>query len=582
MKEDIIENENEHPLVSDFRVSPESIEYLKEQGITRLFPIQALTFDHVFDGEDLIGRARTGTGKTLSFALPITEKLKQDGSQSSFGRTPKVLVLAPTRELAKQVADVFSYLKALTVTCIYGGAPLLPQEQALRRGVDVVVGTPGRVIHMLENGFLKLDKIQFAVLDEADEMLNMGFAEDTEKILKAIPSTQPHQTLLFSATIPSWVKQMAEKYMKPEYATVDLVSEETLKTSENIRHYALCCHYSVRAATLADVIKIYGQNGRAIVFANTKTEANEIAISSSISADCQVLHGDIPQKQREITLAGFREKKFHVLVATDVAARGLDIPEVDLIVQCEPPGDVETYIHRSGRTGRAGRQGSCITFYTPSKAYALKFIETKAGLSFVRIGTPQQEDILRIASQNALARLKEIPDEMIPHFHEHAESIIKELGKGKVRKSVGVKVLAKALALITGYTQPLKKRSLLCSLEEFTTILVRAPRPIQSPRYLLSILSDFIEVSQVKMIRLCANGSVVADVPSDLVSKITEGLAPRSGFVVEVPLTLPELAEEPTHRSDNRGGGGKFRSGREGRFGGGDNGRFQRFGNGRD
>jgi ATP-dependent RNA helicase DDX21 len=414
---------------------------------------------------------------------------------------------------------------------------------------------------MMENGYLVLDNIKFAVLDEADEMLNMGFADDTEKILKAI--TSPHQTLLWSATIPDWVKQMAQKYMHPEFVTIDLVSEETLQTSKDVVHYALCCHFSVRAETLADVIKVYGQNGRAIVFANTKSEASELGLSSSISNDCQVLHGDINQNQREITLAGFRENKFHVLVATDVAARGLDIPDVDLVVQCEPPGDVETYIHRSGRTGRAGKKGSCITFFTPAQTYLLKLIEKRAGISFIRIGTPQYEDLIRVASAHVLERINKVSEEMIPHFLPSASALLqneKEFTKESVAKT-----LARAFALISGYTQPFAGRSLLCSLADFTTIRVKGPRPIFSPRFVLNFLSDICDASQVKTIRLCLDGSAVADVPSKVATQLIEVMKgrTRSTYSVDIPSSLPELQEEPEKDRRNFRGRNDRRNGQQ-------------------
>lgn len=196
---------------SQFRLSPGSLKILTERGFKYLFPIQAQTFDHIYDGKDLIGRARTGSGKTLSFVLPVVEKLymEQKGQlRATFGRSPKVLCLSPTRELARQTAQELDVVApSLKTVCIYGGAPYMPQENALRRGVDVVIGTPGRVIDMLERKCLKLGTVKYVILDEADEMLNIGFADAVDTILAAAPKPEERQTLLFSATIPPWVSR---------------------------------------------------------------------------------------------------------------------------------------------------------------------------------------------------------------------------------------------------------------------------------------------------------------------------------------------------------------------------------------
>jgi ATP-dependent RNA helicase DDX21 len=286
--------------------------------------------------------------------LPVVEKIYVDlkgQSRTTYGRPPKVVCLSPTRELARQIAKEFDLVApTLKAVCIYGGSPYLPQENALKRGVDIVIGTPGRVIDMLDRNCLKLADVKYVILDEADEMLNIGFADAVDKILASAPKPEERQTLLFSATIPPWVQGIANKHMRPgNLVTVDLVGNSKVKAALTVRHMAICCPPPVRMATLADVVKVYGGSGRTIVFANTKAEVNELALKSSLHAVCQVLHGDIAQTQREVTLQGFREGRFTCLVATDVAARGLDIPDVDLVIQTQPPKDKETYIHRSGR-----------------------------------------------------------------------------------------------------------------------------------------------------------------------------------------------------------------------------------------
>ncbi|MBN3281644.1 DDX21 helicase, partial [Polyodon spathula] len=368
---------------SNFRISKETISLLKGRGVTYLFDIQSQTFNSVYDGKDVVAQARTGTGKTFSFAIPLIEKLQSVPVERKKGRSPKVLVLTPTRELAIQVSRDFKDItRKLSVACFYGGTAYNGQFDSIRNGIDVLVGTPGRIKDHLQNNRLDLSKVKHVVLDEVDQMLDMGFAEQVEEILGASykkDSEDNPQTLLFSATCPHWVYDVAKRYMRPKYEQVDLIGKKTQKAATTVEHLAVSCHWSQRAAVIGDVVRVYsGSHGRTIVFCETKKEANELAMNASIKQDTQCLHGDIPQKQREVTLKGFRNGSFEVLVATNVAARGLDIPEVDLVVQCAPPKDVESYIHRSGRTGRAGRPGVCICFFQRKEEGQLRFVEQRA------------------------------------------------------------------------------------------------------------------------------------------------------------------------------------------------------------
>lgn len=322
---------------SNFPISEETIKLLKGRGVTYLFPIQVKTFGPVYEGKDLIAQARTGTGKTFSFAIPLIERLQRNQETIKKSRSPKVLVLAPTRELANQVAKDFKDLtRKLSVACFYGGTSYQSQISHIRNGIDILVGTPGRIKDHLQSGRLDLSKLRHVVLDEVDQMLDLGFAEQVEDIIHKSYKTDSEdnpQTLLFSATCPQWVYKVAKKYMKSRYEQVDLVGKMTQKAATTVEN-------------------------------------------------AQCLHGDIAQSQREITLKGFREGSFKVLVATNVAARGLDIPEVDLVIQSSPPQDVESYIHRSGRTGRAGRTGICICFYQPRERGQLRYVEQKAVSGF--------------------------------------------------------------------------------------------------------------------------------------------------------------------------------------------------------
>eukprot|EP01080_Neovahlkampfia_damariscottae_P009467 gene9467-1673_t len=568
-------NHLEGPPLSDFRISTQSIEILKEKGVEYLFPIQEKTFDHIYDGKDLVGRARTGTGKTLAFALPIIEKLQALVKDSKLilksRRAPKVLVMAPTRELALQIFRDFENVGVLIKsTCIYGGVPYYTQKDDLLKGVDIVVGTPGRVLDMLQNNLLKLDNIDYLILDEADEMLKIGFKEAVEEIFSKIPEGKDKQTLLFSATIPPWVQDVARKHLKKDHLTIDLVKNESVKTPKLIRHLVIQCDSNTRRATLADVVRLYGGRGKSIVFTNTKAEANELAISSSISSQCQVLHGDIAQNQREITLKQFAEGKFNCLVATNVAARGLDIPQCNLIVQCQPPGSYEDYVHRSGRTARAGKKGAVITFFTFKESYQIANLEKRVGVSFQRIGTPQPQQMIKAAAENAVEDLDEIADEMIPFFEEEAKKLIEEKGAEKA--------VSLALAKICGYTQPFVSKSLLSSKEGYSTLFVKSKgTTFKYPKFVLDCLSGYItqqEAAKILEIKLFSQGALV-DVPSSCVKKVVgEGKLNKfhsSKFEIEI---CEELPEEIQNENITSGRGGGYGGNRNGGYGGNRNGGY--------
>ncbi|XP_038265973.1 nucleolar RNA helicase 2-like isoform X3 [Dermochelys coriacea] len=464
---------------SNFCISKDTIELLRARGVTYLFPVQVKTFKHIYDGKDVVAQARTGTGKTFSFAIPLIEKLQGEMQERKRGRTPKVCVLTPTRELANQVAKDFKDItKTLSVACFYGGTAYNGQIDLIRSGIDILVGTPGRIKDHLQNGKLDLSKLKHVVLDEVDQMLDMGFAEQVEDILQVAykkDSEDNPQTLLFSATCPHWVYDVAKKYMKSRYEQVDLIGKRTQKAAVTVEHLAIECHWSQRAAVIGDVIQVYsGSHGRTIVFCETKKEANELALNASIKQDCQSLHGDIPQKQREITLKGFRNGVFKVLVATNVAARGLDIPEVDLVVQSSPPKDVESYIHRSGRTGRAGRTGMCICFYQRKEESQLRYVEQKAGITFKRVGVPTATDIIKASSKDAIRCLDSVPQTAIDYFKESAQWLIEEKG--------AVEAMAAALAHISGATS-IEQRSLLNSDVGFVTMTLQCSEEINNISY---------------------------------------------------------------------------------------------------
>ncbi|XP_074567438.1 DEAD-box ATP-dependent RNA helicase 7 [Curcuma longa] len=556
--------------LSNFRISKTLVETLNSRGIKALFPIQAMTFDLILDGFDLVGRARTGQGKTLAFVLPILESLINGRIKASrktgYGRPPSVLVLLPTRELAIQVHsdfEVYGGAVGLSSCCVYGGAPFRAQELSIKRGVDIVVGTPGRVKDHLERGTLDLRALNFRVLDEADEMLRMGFVEDVELILGKVEDASKVQTLLFSATLPDWVKEISARFLKEDKKTADLVCNEKLKASASVRHLALPCLKSTRQQILPDIIRLYSRGGRTIIFTETKESASELA---GLLPGSRALHGDVMQQQREVILTGFRSGKFLVLVATNVAARGLDINDVQLIIQCEPPRDVEAYIHRSGRTGRAGNTGVAILLYEPKYKFSVSRIERESGVKFEYISAPQPADIAESVGSEAANAISSVSDSVIPVFRSQAEELLSSSGLP------AVDLLAKALAKAAGFLD-IKKRSLLSSLENYVTLHLQTGNTIYSPSFVFSVLGRYLpeeKVQNLESISITADScGVVFDVPADDVDEFLEVQDKAGTFTIEVLETLPPL-QDRYHKGPNSGrgrfsrGGGGFHGGRRG------------------
>ncbi|KAI4295068.1 hypothetical protein MLD38_040663 [Melastoma candidum] len=369
--------------IAKLGIEEEIVSALAKKGITKLFPIQKAVLDPAMQGRDMIGRARTGTGKTLAFGIPIMDKIIKFNAKHGKGRNPLALVLAPTRELARQVEKEF-YESApnLDTICVYGGTPIQRQMRQLDYGVDVVVGTPGRVIDLIKRGALNLSEVQFAVLDESDQMLAVGFEEDVETILKNLP--QNRQSMMFSATMPAWIKGLTRKYLK-DPLTIDLVGDSDQKLADGISLYSIASDLYAKASIVGPLITEHAKGGKCIVFTQTKRDADRLAFAMGKSYRCEALHGDISQAQRERTLSGFREGHFSILVATDVAARGLDIPNVDLVIHYELPNSSEIFVHRSGRTGRAGKKGSAVLIYTQDQHRDVRIIERDVGCKFTEL-----------------------------------------------------------------------------------------------------------------------------------------------------------------------------------------------------
>ncbi|XP_062009209.1 DEAD-box ATP-dependent RNA helicase 53, mitochondrial-like [Rosa rugosa] len=369
--------------ISRLGIDKEIVSALAKKGITKLFPIQRAVLEPAMQGRDMIGRARTGTGKTLAFGIPILDKIIRFNAKHGRGRNPLALVMAPTRELAKQVDKEFhEAAPSLDTICVYGGTPIGNQIRQLDHGTDVAVGTPGRIIDLINRGALNLSEVQFIVLDEADEMLKVGFQEAVETILKSLPKKR--QTLMFSATMPPFIRSLTQKYLNNP-AVIDLVGDNDQKLADGISLYSIAAESYGKASILGPLITEHAKGGKCIIFTQRKRDADNLAYALSRSHKCEALHGDISQQQRERALSGFRDGRFDVLVATDVAARGLDVPNVDLVIHYELPNNSEIFVHRSGRTGRAGKKGSAILIYSQNQARNVQMIQRDVGCRFTEL-----------------------------------------------------------------------------------------------------------------------------------------------------------------------------------------------------
>ncbi|NEX59461.1 DEAD/DEAH box helicase [Noviherbaspirillum galbum] len=353
---------------NDLRLNPSLLRVLQELGYESPSPIQAATIPILLEGRDVIGQAQTGTGKTAAFALPILSRIDIKAG------APQALVLAPTRELAIQVAEAFqryaTHLPGFHVLPIYGGQSYGPQLSALRRGVHVVVGTPGRVIDHLEKNSLDLSQLKTLVLDEADEMLRMGFIDDVETILQQTPSSR--QTALFSATMPPAIRRIAQTYLdKPAEVTI----AARTGTAENIRQRYWLVSGMHKLDALTRILEAEPFDGM-IIFARTKLGTEELATKLQARGfAAAAINGDMAQQQRERTIQLLKDGRIDILVATDVAARGLDVERISHVINYDVPYDPESYTHRIGRTGRAGRSGEAILFIAPRERNLLKAIE---------------------------------------------------------------------------------------------------------------------------------------------------------------------------------------------------------------
>lgn len=385
----------------DLGLSKETLKVLNKKGFETPTPIQEKTISFMFsETKDIIGQAQTGTGKTAAFGLPIIENMTHNY------KAIQVIVLTPTRELAIQVAEEINSLKGnkkLSIVPIYGGQSISLQLRQLKKGVDIVVGTPGRVMDHMRRRTLKLDQISHLILDEADEMLNMGFLEDVKEIMKG--TSEQKRTLLFSATMPKEILRIAKHYMG-DYEILKVTKEQlTVAQTDQI-------YFEVAAAdkfeALCRIIDIE-EDFYGLVFCRTKVDVDTLSNRlCERGYDADALHGDISQSMREKILKRFKKRLINILVATDVAARGIDVNDLTHVINYALPQDPESYVHRIGRTGRAGKEGTAVTFITPSEYRKLQFIKRAAKTDIRKAKLPKIQDVIKTKKARIKTNLDEI------------------------------------------------------------------------------------------------------------------------------------------------------------------------------
>ncbi|RAX47133.1 ATP-dependent RNA helicase [Arthrobacter sp. AQ5-06] len=447
------EAEEEGVKFADLGIDPRVLAALQDVGYEKPSPIQAATIPLLLEGRDVVGLAQTGTGKTAAFAVPALSRLAELHDLNGPSRKTQALVLAPTRELALQVAEAFtSYAKHIddfTVLPVYGGSAYGPQLAGLRRGAQVVVGTPGRVIDHISKGSLDLSELQYLVLDEADEMLRMGFAEDVEQIFQQTPSDR--QVALFSATMPSQIRRMSKQYLNNP-AEISVKSKTT--TGANTRQRYLQVMGPHKLDALTRILEVEEFDG-VIAFVRTKMATEDLADKLKARGfQAAAINGDIPQQQRERTVEALKEGRIDILVATDVAARGLDVERISHVVNYDIPHDTESYVHRIGRTGRAGRSGDAILFMTPREKYLLRSIEKATRQPVEQMHLPTAETVNTLRLGKFAERITEtLESEDVAAFRDLISSYEEE-------HNVPASEIAAALAVMAQGGQPLLVKEL--------------------------------------------------------------------------------------------------------------------------
>jgi ATP-dependent RNA helicase DeaD len=507
----------ETPNFSELGLPPNLCQTLSDLGYEQPSQIQAQAIAPLLQGRDVLGLAQTGTGKTAAFALPIISKINLSNKQ------PQALVLTPTRELAIQVSEAFqSYAKGLKgfhVLPIYGGQDMGTQLRQLKRGVQVVVGTPGRVMDHMRRRSLDVSGIQTLVLDEADEMLRMGFIDDVEWVLQQIPGD--HQLALFSATMPQAIARITGDYLKDP---VEIRVESKTRTVERIDQTYTVVQNNRKLDALTRILEADGLEA-AIVFVRTKNATMELAQKLEARGFASAaINGDLNQKQRETTIENLRKGRIDILVATDVAARGIDVSRVSLVVNYDIPYDVEAYVHRIGRTGRAGRDGKALLLITPREKRLLKTIERSTRQEITHRPVPTNEEIGQQRAQQFRQRLMEIIE------NEPMQEIRQYLGELRAETDIDTDDLMAALAFLAQENKPI-----LMDEPEIARSPEKTDRPDRPERKSRKERQASRENIEMEIYRLDAGFGHGANV-KDIVGAIANELEIDSEYIGEIRL----------------------------------------------
>lgn len=408
----------------ELELSERVLQGIMAMGFSAPSKIQAAAIPVLLEGKDIIGQAQTGTGKTLAFGSVVLSRV------SGGNKYPQAIIVSPTRELAMQIEEelkrIGKYVGART-TCVYGGSSYETQIRALKRGVDIVVGTPGRIMDLMRKKVLKLCNIEYVVLDEADEMLNMGFVEDVETILSEVE--KPHQTMLFSATMPKQIKQIAREYMKSDYEHIAI--ESKTQTADTVKQYYYQVKLRDRFEALCRLIDVENIK-TGIIFCRTKRSVDEVTeLMQKANYSVEAMHGDLNQNHRMNTLRKFKKGTINFLVATDVAARGIDVENVTHVINYELPQDIESYVHRIGRTGRANKEGKAYSIITNKDRGFLRQIEkhTKSKIDLQEV--PTLKEIVQ-AQMGSL--LSDVEDIIFTGNHKKFMSTINDIDQSRLKE----------------------------------------------------------------------------------------------------------------------------------------------------
>lgn len=541
---DIQTTENTEVSFADLGLSDEVRRAIDALGYEVPSPIQQKTIPLLLAGDDIIGQAQTGTGKTAAFALPILDKIDLQSS------AVQALILTPTRELAIQVAEAFhSYSKNLgrvRVLPVYGGQSIVPQLKHLKSGVQIVVGTPGRVMDHIRRETLDIANLKMLVLDEADEMLRMGFIEDVEWILSHTPATR--QTALFSATMPREVRRIADRHLKN---AVSVQIEQKTLTVPAVKQFYLNVSEQQKTDALTRLLEAETATGEAVlIFHRTKIGAAELANKLQARGYAtEAMHGDMSQAQREITIKRLKTGKVEIVVATDVAARGLDVERISTVVNYDMPGDTEAYVHRIGRTGRAGREGKAVLFVTPRQQRMMRDIENYTGQKIAPMKLPSESDVA--ARRVALLKeriLKTLAEHDLEVYLSLVEDLAEESGRDIAEIAAAATLLSVGEKTLEVKIEPQFEQSIFAE-EGMTRLFINIGRRHRvTPSHIVGSIANEADIPGKAIGAIDVNDEfTLVDVPTEYVKQVLERMQ-RSRILrqnINIRLASSDEADSP-------------------------------------